>query len=295
MTQQAQAEALQTQQFLIARRSHLGSRKSMCDDNGKAAWDKYTAAADLIARQAGRIAELERTTQTVEIPNQPGLNIDLARMREAALHAQVHGAVFKANGSQVRQVLDYLHERTFEIKRLHARVQELERWQEDVRSNSPLLARLERAEQRVKELEVERDAAKGALSGLAKRKDDWKWRAMEAEAQLKAQQAAVQMPEPWGYLIEGRIFIGRLLPKHVNSMVESEGLQPTKLYTEQQVRTMLAAAPTPPAQERKPLTDEQILDVLQLTNPKPSGLVVRLVRAIERAHGIQEKPNAPPI
>lgn len=59
MTQQAQAEALQTQQFLIARRSHLGSRKSMCDDNGKAAWDKYTAAADLIARQAGRIAELE--------------------------------------------------------------------------------------------------------------------------------------------------------------------------------------------------------------------------------------------
>lgn len=64
--------------------------------------------------------------QTVEIPNQPGLNIDLTRMREAALHAQVHGAVFKANGSQVRQVLDYLHERTVEIKRLNARIAELE-------------------------------------------------------------------------------------------------------------------------------------------------------------------------
>ena len=64
--------------------------------------------------------------QTVEIPNQPGLNIDLTRMREAALHAQVHGAVFKADGSQVRQVLDYLHERTLEIKRLNARIADLE-------------------------------------------------------------------------------------------------------------------------------------------------------------------------
>lgn len=33
-----------------------------------------------------------------------------------------------------------------ELRRLHARVQELERWQEDVRSNSPLLARLAKAE-----------------------------------------------------------------------------------------------------------------------------------------------------
>lgn len=35
------------------------------------------------------------------------------------------------------------------------RIAELERWQEDVRSNSPLLSRLERAEQRVKELEAQ--------------------------------------------------------------------------------------------------------------------------------------------
>lgn len=42
-----------------------------------------------------------------------------------------------------------------ELRRLHARVLELEAWQEEVRSNSPLLARLERAEQRVQELETQ--------------------------------------------------------------------------------------------------------------------------------------------
>ena len=57
---------------------------------------------------------------------QPDLNIDLARMREAALHAQVQGYVFKSDGSQVRQVLDYLHERTLEIESQHARIAELE-------------------------------------------------------------------------------------------------------------------------------------------------------------------------
>ena len=45
-------------------------------------------------------------------------------------------------------------------------------------------AELRRLHARVKEFEAERDVAKGSLSGLAKRKDDWKWRAMEAEAQL---------------------------------------------------------------------------------------------------------------
>lgn len=45
------------------------------------------------------------------------------------------------------------------LRTLHARVQELERWQDDVRSNSPLLARLERAEQRVRELEAKQDRA----------------------------------------------------------------------------------------------------------------------------------------
>lgn len=41
-----------------------------------------------------------------------------------------------------------------ELRRLHARVQELESWQETVRSNSALLNRLERAELRVVELEA---------------------------------------------------------------------------------------------------------------------------------------------
>lgn len=37
------------------------------------------------------------------------------------------------------------------------RIAELERWQEDVRSNSPLLARMERAEQRVQDLEAQQE------------------------------------------------------------------------------------------------------------------------------------------
>ena len=36
----------------------------------------------------------------------------------------------------------------------------------------------------VENLEAERDQAKSAVSGLSKRKDDWKWRAMKAEAEL---------------------------------------------------------------------------------------------------------------
>lgn len=41
------------------------------------------------------------------------------------------------------------------LRTLHARVQDLERWQEQVRSNSPNLALMERAEKRVQELEAE--------------------------------------------------------------------------------------------------------------------------------------------
>ena len=87
-------------------------------------------AIDLYLHVAQRAAEHVSTNQSVAIPNQPGLNIDLTRMREAALHAQVHGTVFKAGASQVRQVLDYLHDRTLEINRLNARILELEAQQE---------------------------------------------------------------------------------------------------------------------------------------------------------------------
>lgn len=53
---------------------------------------------------------------------------------------------------------------------------------------------------------------------------------------------------------------------------------------------MLAAAPTPPAQERKPLTDEQILQAIRTaTNDEPARLPpgwMQFARAIEGAHGI---------
>lgn len=81
---------------------------------------------DLYFYVAQRAADHVSTAKSADIPNQPGLNIDLTRMREAALHAQVHGVVFKASGSQVRQVLDHLHERVLEINRLNARIAELE-------------------------------------------------------------------------------------------------------------------------------------------------------------------------
>ena len=49
-----------------------------------------------------------------------GCKINLQRMRNAALHAQAHGYVFTANGSEVRQVIDLLHETTRELEALQA-------------------------------------------------------------------------------------------------------------------------------------------------------------------------------
>lgn len=54
------------------------------------------------------------------VANVEGCKIDLQRMREAALHAQVHGYVFKADGSEVRQVLDCLHGTARELAALRA-------------------------------------------------------------------------------------------------------------------------------------------------------------------------------
>lgn len=76
-------------------------------------------------------------------------------------------------------------------------------------------------------------------------------RAQENWAAIRAEVGAtvpVVLPEPWGYLVEGRIFIGRLLPQHVSSMVDSEGLQPIKLFTEQQLSALLAGVSAPAAQ-----------------------------------------------
>lgn len=49
-----------------------------------------------------------------------GCKIDLPRMREAALDAQVRGYLFKADGSQVRQVIDLLYEKTRQLAALQA-------------------------------------------------------------------------------------------------------------------------------------------------------------------------------
>lgn len=55
-----------------------------------------------------------------------------------------------------------------ELERLHAQVQELKRWQEDVRSNSPLLARLDKAEAQLATLKHEQlPAGQGLQQFLA--------------------------------------------------------------------------------------------------------------------------------
>ena len=51
--------------------------------------------------------------------------------------------------------------------------------------------------------------------------------------------APVVLPEPWGVCVGSRIWIGRT-PEHVLKLAEREGIEPTLLYTEQQVRAMLA-------------------------------------------------------
>lgn len=101
-----------------------------------------------------------------------------------------------------------------ELRRLHAQVQDLERWQEDVRSNSPLLARLEKA-----------------------------------EAQLEAKQA-VQMPEPVGEVGSGFALVwagtGPIAP-----ICQKWGIKVgTKLYTEQQLRAMVEESPKPLTDEQ---------------------------------------------
>ena len=96
---------------------------------------------------------------------------------------------------------------------------------------------------------------------------------LRAPAQLEAQQAA----QPWGACISGRIWVGKL-PEHARKMAEAEGLPILWLYT------------SPPAQERKPLTNEQIDALWGGENVSAPQLVNRraISRSIERAHGIKE-------
>lgn len=61
-----------------------------------------------------------------------------------------------------------------------------------------------------------------------------------AQAVDSKEAAPVQMPEPWGVAIGDRIWVGRP-PAHVPKIAEHEGLPLLKLYTEHQVRQLLAA------------------------------------------------------
>ncbi len=51
--------------------------------------------------------------------------------------------------------------------------------------------------------------------------------------------APVELPEHWGVCVGGRIWIGKT-PEHVLKLAEQEGMNPTLLFTEQQVRALLA-------------------------------------------------------
>lgn len=108
------------------------------------------------------------------------------------------------------------------------------------------------------------------------------WHAVQASrAALSAE--PVTLPEPAGY---------RWLNTHHYRQKIKAGHNPedwTPLFTEKQVRAMLTAAPQPAAQERKPLTDEQIAGLDRFVHGTVFGRFNRakaLCRATERAHGI---------
>lgn len=51
-----------------------------------------------------------------------------------------------------------------------------------------------------------------------------------------AVQTPLQLPKPWGYAVEGRIFIGNL-PEHIKRAVAAEDMKVQNLYTERQLLT----------------------------------------------------------
>ena len=53
--------------------------------------------------------------------------------------------------------------------------------------------------------------------------------------------APAQRPEPWGHCVGGNVFVSRNLPAHIKPMVDSGEFKDIKLYTEQQVRELLAS------------------------------------------------------
>lgn len=98
----------------------------------------------------------------------------------------------------------------------------------------------------------------------------------------------VVLPEHWAVCVGGRIWIGKT-PEHVLKLAEQECMEPTLLYTEQQVRAMLAAEPQLFLQ---PLTKSQIWDAIRplTSSDEYCAAIIDIsmdeYRAIERANGI---------
>lgn len=187
-----------------------------------------------------------------------------------------------------------------ELRSLHARVQELE---------ADLVAEAARtAEQKLRadQMSLQHDTqaalnleareqlamAMSAISGLQKRKDDWKLRANKAEAQQATAPARLVVTE------EMHIAAAKVL--HRSTGVDG--------LPQRMLDAMLAAAPTPPAQERVSyrllvsevdkieVGDEFLSEDAETWAVDLHGIFVGMTyggrvlrparRAIERAHGI---------
>lgn len=107
MSTEQQPEALRLAEELVAP-IHGFKEPTMLEVESAAELRRLHAENDTLKRELEKYNALP---QTVE-----GSKIDLRKMREAALHAQVHGYLFKASGSEVRQVIDLLFEKSRELE-----------------------------------------------------------------------------------------------------------------------------------------------------------------------------------
>jgi hypothetical protein len=119
-------------------------------------------------------------------------------------------------------------------------------------------------------------------AGMSERHDDLSrsvYQAMLAAAPQPPEAAPVQMPEPWAISHHNRV-------QYSNAAWHGETPDGTKLYTDQQVRQLLAA------QARKPLKDTEIgaaMDEVKLKSQcgvHHFGYWIDFTRVIERAHNI---------
>lgn len=112
---------------------------------------------------------------------------------------------------------------------------------------------------------------------------------------LEAKWAALKMPDPvahlWQHSETGRT---RIVKPDMVVTADANWIVVSPLYTEQQVRELLASSSEHPrpmcaaatnGAERKPLTDDQIESLL-VNWPKDGIAFFDFARSIERAHGI---------